>query len=130
MSILVGGLDERLQPGQLGLVGLDVGDAGAGQPDAQVVLEVSHGAALQVGLVRSHDPVGPQPGELPDRLQQLVVRSPAAPEPEVHPPPGTRRPWATSMSASRPASLWARSTITVTVPPSAVRRCTCSCVPG
>ena len=87
-------VEARPETGELGGVGRDVADAGAGQPEPQVGLEVLDGAAAQVvGLVGGDDVVGPQAGDLADAPGgSSSVRSPAVPRAEVHPRAGRREP--------------------------------------
>ena len=93
-DVAVGGAGhQRLQPAELGLVGLDVGHPGPGEPDPQVRLELLHRAPAQVvRLVGGDDPVGPQPGHLADRLEQVVGAVAGQAEAQVHLPPGHLEP--------------------------------------
>ena len=86
---VVGGLDQGLQPGQLGGVRRDVADARTGQPEPQLALEVVRGAPAQVvGLVGGDDVVGPQPGDLAEGLEDVVGAVAGRAERQVHPPAG------------------------------------------
>lgn len=110
-------VDQCMQGSQLGRERRNIRDPDRSSTLAEKILEVGPIAAAQVLLlVRDDDAVRAAGAQLTDGPQDVIGAVTGHTEHETHAAPGGWRPRSTSSNAATPASLWARSTTTVTPP--------------